>query len=264
MILICNFLIASHRVSDAWTFSGITQRQAYGLHLHRDPRLSYPDRPRWENQIRCRLWQATMFQDTSLSLYLELPPATMLHDISPSCLQPLDEQLDSPMASPGFNETPTSSVTDVSYLRAMWQYARFAQEYMCVNKVLKRPISSDAGDKTRLISRFRDLYLSFDAPFNTYDASRFGNKSTRVARQLISLSSNFLYALTILYMDRNELTGVECDVYGALDASHEAMASYFALSRLFPAQMAMWGAAQTRAYAQAVIFFRILSFSLCY
>jgi hypothetical protein len=252
MILICNFLIANHRVSDAWTFSGITQRQAYGLQLHRDPLLAYPDRPFWENQVKCRLWQAVMFQDTSLSLYLELPPATMLHDINPSCLQPLDEPMDPISALEGLYEPPYSSATDVSYLRAMWQYARFAQEYMCVNKALKRPISSDTANKSQLIARLRDLYLNFDAPFNTYEALRFENQPARVARQLISLSSNIFYGLTLLCMDSNELTGVECDVYGALDASHEAMASYFALSRLFPVQTDVWGAAQTRAYAQAV------------
>lgn len=253
MILICNFLIANHRVSDAWTFSGITQRQAYGLQLHRDPLLAYPNRPLWENQTRCRLWQATMFQDTSFSLYLGLPPATMHHDIRPSCLQPLDEPLDPISAfEAGLHEPSYSSATDVSYLRAMWQYAQFAQEYMCVNKALKRPIASDPADKSQLISRLRDLYLNFDAPFNTYEASRFGNQPARVARQLVSLSSNFFYGLSILCMDRNEITGVECDIYGALDASHEAMGSYFALSRLFPVQTDMWGAAQTRAYAQAV------------
>ena len=140
---------------------------------------------------------------------------------------------------------------DVNYLRAAWRFAQFVQN-MCVSKSLGRPTAIDASHKADLVTQLRTIYLDFDPPFNSYDSSRFERYPLRLTRQIISLCSNFFFALTILCMEEDTSTGVTCDVFGALDASHEGLSAFFALSRLFPGQINSWGVAQTRAYTQAV------------
>ena len=48
MVLVINYLVACHRGSDAWTFSGVAQRQAYLMKLHRDPSVVAPSEETWE------------------------------------------------------------------------------------------------------------------------------------------------------------------------------------------------------------------------
>lgn len=252
MILVCHFLITDNRIPEAWTFSGLGLRQVYGLQLNRDPELLDSDAPFSEKQQRCRLWWAAMFQDTSLSMFLGMPPATAYHDIELSNLKhPDDAAQRAKMDIPGFS-SDASVAADIPYLRAMWQYASFTQANICIPRSLKRPVCSSPEHKTQLVSQFRTLYTTFEPPFNSFDPARFEHTDERLVRQLISTTTNFFYTLTVLYMDEDADAGTEVDVYGALDAAHEGMLAFFKLARVSPEQTDIWGAAHTRAYSQAV------------
>lgn len=181
-ILICYFLISNNHISDAWTFSGMTQRQAYGLGPNRNPDIVRPDDTFSQRQQRCRLWQATMFQDTSLSLYCEMPPGTAFHDIDPTCLRchdsTIDSQLESPDSSSPLTELFISSVdetqvNDVAFLRVMWEYATWSRAKICIPRALRRAIGTDAAHKVQLIAGFREMYSNWAPPFNSYSESRF-------------------------------------------------------------------------------------------
>lgn len=259
MVLICYFLVSNNHVSDAWTFSGITHRQAYGLELNRDPDVVAPELTNREKQQRAKLWQAIMFQDTSLSFFLGLPPSTLHHDIPTSylsCASRLQDSqfsIDSPGNDPSLvSASLKSDFNDRASLQAMWEHAGFVQTHICIPKSLGRPISTSTAHKTQLISQFREIYSSWEAPFSSMDPGRFDMLDQRLARQLIAISCNYFHVLTVLYMEKNHDLGIACDVYGALDAAHEAMSAFFAHVRLCPGQVDIWGVYHTRAFAQAV------------
>lgn len=184
-----------------------------------------------------------MYQDASLALYFELPPATMFYQIGQSCLDQFED---------GRTSISSADATDICYLKAIWQYTEFLQNHMCVNKALKQTYSRSASHKAQLVTQCHALHSDFSFPFNSLDPARFEASPERLARQLISLTSNYYFVLTLLYMDEQPSAGVSADIHGALEASHEGMASFFALARLFPGEVEMWGAPQTRAYSQAV------------
>ena len=186
-----------------------------------------------------------MMQDTSLALYYELIPATMFYEIKHTCL---DHFLD------GQTIHLPANITDVSYLKAVWLYTEFLQNQLCVNKALRHNYSQSTTQKTHLISQYQTLYSNFDFPFNSTDPARFEASPERLSRQMINLSSNYYFVLTLLQMDENRSVGTYPDMHAALEASHEGMASFFALTRLFPGEVDMWGAPQTRAYSQAVCY----------
>lgn len=141
---------------------------------------------------------------------------------------------------------------DLDYESAMWQWATFVKENICNPRATESPIASSTYHKETIISQYREMYDSWRPPFNSQSPKRFEFGDLRLARQLITVSSSFFGVLTVLYLDQNLEAGVLLDIYGAIDATHEAMSSFFALLRLFPDQMDMWGSYHTRAYAQAV------------
>jgi hypothetical protein len=258
MVLICYFLVSNNHVSDAWTFSGITHRQAYGLGLNRDPDVVTPELPYQGKQQRARLWQAIMFQDTSLSLFLGLPTSTLHHDIPKSYLNCTSTLQDPTFASHSGGSTsleiasPELNNHDRAFFQAIWEYATFVQTHICIPKSLGESISKSSAHKIQLISQFREMYSSWPSPFNSKDPVRFSISDQRLVRQLIAISSSYFYVLTILYMDKKPDLMVLCDVYDALDAAHEALSAFFAHVRLCPGQVDIWGTYHTRAFAQAV------------
>lgn len=251
MIMITYYLISNNHISDAWTFSGMTQRQAYGLGLNLIPYISRPEDSFLQRQQRCRLWQATMFQDTSLSLYCAMPPGTTFHDIDPSCLRchetfPAVNQHESPETSSPLTDLSINSiddesqVNDVAFRRAMLEYATWCQSKICIPRALRRGLCTDAAHKAKLIAEFLSMYLNWSPPFNSYSDSRFGGQDTRLLRQIIAVSSNFFWVLMCLYMDKDEAAGVESDIYGALEAAHEGLSAFFVIVRYVPSQAEMW------------------------
>ncbi|PPJ50485.1 hypothetical protein CBER1_06735 [Cercospora berteroae] len=88
MILICHFMITNNRIADAWTISGIVQRQIYRLRLNCIPEDIGLQLDHDTVQVRLRLWQAAMLQDTLLCLRLKRPPSTTYFNVSHYDIQP--------------------------------------------------------------------------------------------------------------------------------------------------------------------------------
>lgn len=244
-------------------------RQAYGLGLNLNPDVHHPDASFAEKQLRLKLWQSVQFQDTSLSLYCEQPPATLYSDIDVSGLRstPTSPQESSGAARDStmdiFSEIPAFSQqnkeqNDVNFMSAMWQFTSFCQKHLCIPRALRRAVCTDAVHKAKMIAEFREMYSRWSAPFNSTTPNRFDAWDTRVIRQTIAASSNFFWVLMFLYMDSNETAGVESDYDGALDAAHEGLTAFFALVRLAPSQADAWSAHHTRAYDQAKMIGNIL------
>lgn len=246
-------------------------RQAYGLGLNLDPDVHHPEASFAEKQLRYRLWLGTIFQDTSLSLYCEQPPATLYSDIDATCLRksttssPQDyseSSRDTVLAI--FSELPAfrqqdKEDNDINFMSAMWQYCLFCQKHLLVPKALRRAMCTDAVHKAKLIAEFKNLYADFASPFNSTNPGRFDICDTRLIRQTIAASSNFFWVLMSLYMDSNETAGVESDFDGALEAAHEGLIAFFALVRLEPSISSSWSAPHIRAYDHAIMIGNILA-----
>lgn len=244
-------------------------RQAYGLGLNLDPEVHHPEASFAEKQLRAKLFWAVAFQDTSLSLYCELPPSILTYDIDSRSLRNTtatdshreasrDPLLDifSDFAIPSQNDREEN---DVNFMTAMWQYTSFCQTHLCIPRALRRAVCTDSVHKAKLIAEFRALYSAWPAPFNSTNPSRFDGWDTRLTRQTIATSSNYYWVLCDLLMDSNEAFGVEPDFDGALDAAHEGLTAFFALVRLVPSQADSWSAHHTRAYDQATMIGNILA-----
>jgi hypothetical protein len=237
MILICHFMIATNRIADAWTISGIVQRQSYCLKLNRSPEdlgLQLDDEM---VQIRLRLWQAAMLQDTMLSFRLKRPPSTTYFNASVHDLRPLQG----------------SASSDVAYVRAMWQCSVLVQETICTPLSNKRPLINDPAHKSQVVARFRDLYNQFEEPFCQTTPTRFDNLPPRLLYQMVTVASSYFHALMLLYTDRNEKGGAHADPHGAIRAAHEGMMAFFALTRISPGHIRVWAAAHNRTYAMAAV-----------
>ncbi|GIZ41618.1 hypothetical protein CKM354_000491700 [Cercospora kikuchii] len=262
LILICNYFVMNNRTADSWTFSGIIQKQAYGLGLHKLPPEAATVS---EKQLRCRLWQALMFQDVSLSYYLQLVPLTCQHSIDTSALSNVDEEGNRPglrmqeLLTVGPIVSDLAFLTcqsDVSYVRAMWLFAKFMQVNICLPGALAQPVVRDSAHKAALILELQGLYDGLDPPFNT---TAFNDQEHRTWRQMIMVASNYHFAFTMLHLADNAESGVLRDLNEALKASAKAMACFFTLIAAEPQQAAMWAPANTRAYAQAVMIKKMFS-----
>ncbi|KAF2164227.1 hypothetical protein M409DRAFT_25569 [Zasmidium cellare ATCC 36951] len=251
MVLICHFLIATDRISDAWTISGITQRLAYHLKLNCHPNRIGLASNYSEAQLRCRLWQATMMQDTQLSLWLGLPATTMYYDVEPDhfCSTSL-----SSIEDEGADLSDPTLLTDNAYIRTMWRYSSFVQTNVCVLRSRKQPLPNGTE---QTITSFRDLYHHFDPPFNSLSPSRFENQPPRLLYQHVAVSSSYFSALMLLQME--QATDTFEDQCSAAQSAHEGMSAFFALARLSPNQVERWGEVHNRTFTMAVIIGTLLA-----
>ncbi|KAF2217312.1 hypothetical protein CERZMDRAFT_20840, partial [Cercospora zeae-maydis SCOH1-5] len=239
MILICHFMITDNRIADAWTISGIVQRQIYRLRLNCIPHDLGLHLDHQTVQVRLRLWQAAMLQDTLLCLRLKRPPSTTYFNVCHYDIQPI--------------QTSTEHAsTDVAYTRAMWQCSVLIQETVCTPRSGHLPLSTDAAHRSQIVSKFRDLYAQFEEPFCQTKPSRFDYLPPRLLYQMVTVASTYFHALMFVFTDRNEKAGVHSDPSGAIRAAHEGMAAFFALVRLAPGHMRAWAAVHSRTYAMAV------------
>lgn len=245
MILICHFMIASNRTADAWTISGIVQRQIYGLKLNRCPKELGLDMDVENIQIRLRLWQAAMLQDAQLSLRLRRPPSTTFFNVSH-----LDVQ--------AFTGSALETPRDVAYVRAMWQCSALIQETICSPQSCREPLVADASHRSHLISRYQDLYGEFEEPFCQTASTRFDNLAPRVLYQMVTVTTTYFHALMLLYIEKNDKAGVHSDPHGAIRAAHEGMTAFFAVLRISPGQIRVWAAAHSRVYAMAVCIMHVI------
>ena len=182
LILIRNYFVTNNRTADSWAFSGILQKQTYATCLHQTPEESTSLS---ERQLRYRLWQAVMFQDISLSYYLELVPATAQHSIDVTSIARVDEADNNQERRMQEVLSPSSSVdlafltceSDTNYVHAMWRYAHFMQVNVCLPLALGVPIAKDNGHKAALVSKLQNVYDNLDQAFNTME---FRSKEPRI------------------------------------------------------------------------------------
>ncbi|KAK4621450.1 hypothetical protein CLAFUW4_06621 [Fulvia fulva] len=262
LILICNYFVTNNRTADCWTFSGILQKVAYGLELHLPP-AAYTSIS--EKHLRCALWQAFMFQDVSLSYFLELVPASCHHTIDVSQLQvgeDGDNNLDSRLREMLSSERGDidiafiGSKTDIAYQRAIWKFSKFMQKNICLPSALGKPIAKDIAHKAGLISDLQRIYDNIDPPFNNPDLPR---QHGRVWRQMIMIASNYNFALSMLYLAHNPAAEVNPDWRGALRSSNKVMSAFFSLVNHDRQYLTLWTPIHTRAYAQTLMICKALS-----
>lgn len=259
MIVIFYFLTHDNHISDAWTFSGITQRQAYVLQLNREPVLVTPNASIADMNMRCKLWASIIFQESSIALSLRLPSTSLQGDVGPHSLS-----YDEADKSVAFNnslqngELSTAKLcseltkTDISYCKSIWAYSTFVQENICRQRALGMPICQTNEHKREMLSGYRSLYRSFPQPFGSYDSKRFLDPSRRVARQQIALTQSFFHAMMLICADDNAQADVINDSYGTFEAAHEAMGAFFAMDMLFGDETNAWWAYQHKAFEEAV------------
>ena len=212
-----------------------------------------------EMNMRCKLWAAIVFQESSIALDLRLPSTSLQSDVGPHSLN--YDEADNTVA---FNaslengEPPMSKLcpeltkTDISYCKSIWSYATFVQENICRQRALGLPLCQSNEHKREMLSAFRSLYRSFPQPFGSYDPQRFLDPSRRVARQQIVLTQSFFHAMMLICADENRQTDVITDSYSTFEAAHEAMNAFFAMNSLFGDETNAWWAYQHTAFEEAV------------
>jgi hypothetical protein len=247
MVLITYFLINDNHASDGWAFAGILIRQAYAMGLHRDPNIVVPNATLFEKQLRRKLWQAVLLQDTFLTVLLSLPPSATHTDVNVEDL--VDDSTSIAQTDP----------TDTAYVRGCWTLANLVQETICSPRSLDLPISSSPRQKSKLIADFRAVYRSFPDIFRSWDTDSItllcqGNK--RIVRQTLFLTSNYFHNVMLLHSSGS--AEVPVNVRGALEAAHDAINAFFLLYSLFESEAKVWWVFNHRAFLEAMCIGTIL------
>jgi hypothetical protein len=201
MVIITYFLINDNHASDGWAFAGILIRQSYAMGLHRDPDIVCPNASIFEKQLRRKLWQAVLLQDTFLTVLLSLPPSATHTDVNVEDLVDVSSSI------------ANSNPTDTAYIRGCWTLANLVQETICSPRSLDLPISSTPRQKSKLLADFRAVYRSFPDIFRSWDAESItllAQSNKRIVRQVrtpYSRSPIFLHALRRKQVLRNRAPG---------------------------------------------------------
>lgn len=295
MVLITYFLINDNHAGDGWAFAGVLIRQSYSMGLHRDPNIVTPNASLFEKQMRRKLWQAVLLQDTFLTVLLSLPPSATHTDVN---VEDLIDDTESIGA-----ESPA----DTAYIRGCWTLANLVQESICSPRSLDFPICSTPRQKSTLLSQFRHVYRSFPDIFRSWDAASLAasinaapstntftslntrngsSKSSvaspttattpqaslppplpmprnlsanrRIVRQTLFITSNYYHNVMLLHASECKEGGVPVNVRGALEAAHEAIQAFFLLVELFGDEAKVWWVFNHRAFLEAMCIANIL------
>ncbi len=241
MILITYFLINDNHASDGWAYAGMIIRQAYAMGLHRDPDIVVPHATVFEKQVRRKLWQAVLLQDTFLTVLLSLPPSATHTDVN------VDEFIDDS------SSIATTDPTDAAYIRHSWKLANFVQGAICTPRSLDRPIASSRHHKDQLLVAFNDIYQAFSVTFSTQDCAalaRLAVSNKRIVRQTLFLSSNYYHNVMLLHSSKS--AEVPMDFRGVLTAAHEAMNAFFLLCEIFWDDARVWWVFNHRAFLEGL------------
>ncbi|EHL02968.1 putative Uncharacterized transcriptional regulatory protein [Glarea lozoyensis 74030] len=241
MVLITYFLINDNHASDGWAFAGILIRQAYAMGLHRDPNIVCPSASPFDKQLRRKLWQAVLLQDTFLTVLLSLPPSATHTDVSVADL--IDDH----------SSIAHSNPTDTAYIRGCWTLANLVQETICSPRSLDLPICSTARQKTKLLADFKSVYRSFPDIFRSWTASSLTALSIskpRIVRQTLFLTSNYFHNVMLVHSSAS--LEVPVNIRGALDAAHDAISAFFLLYKLFESEAKVWWVFNHRAFLEAL------------
>ena len=241
MVLITYFLINDNHASDGWAFAGILIRQAYAMGLHRDPNIVCPKASIFDKQLRRKLWQAVLLQDTFLTVLLSLPPSATHTDVN------VDDLIDDS------SSIAHSNPTDTAYIRGCWTLANLVQETICSPRSLDLPICSTPRQKSKLLADFRAVYRSFPDIFRSWDAESITmlcQTNKRIVRQTLFLTSNYFHNVMLLHSSAS--TEVPVNIRGALEAAHDAIGAFFLLYNLFESEAKVWWVFNHRAFLEAM------------
>ena len=247
MVLVTYFLINDNHASDGWAFAGILIRQAYAMGLHRDPNIVCPNASIFEKQIRRKLWQAVLLQDTFLTVLLSLPPSATHTDVS------VEDLIDDSSSIANCNPT------DTAYIRGCWTLANLVQETICSPRSLDLPICATPRQKSKLLADFRAVYRSFPDIFRSWDAESIGQlcgTNKRIVRQTLFLTSNYFHNVMLLHSSSSP--EVPVNVRGALEAAHDAINAFFLLYQFFESEARVWWVFNHRAFLEAMCIGNIL------
>lgn len=241
MVLITYFLINDNHAHDGWAFAGILMRQSYAMGLHRDPNIVTPHASVFSKQVRRKLWQAVLLQDTFLTVLLNRPPSATHTDVS------VDDLVDDAAG------IPHSIPSDISYIRGSWLLANLVQERVCSPRSLDLPICSTPAQKITLLASFLGVYRSLPDQFTLWDPPSLAilaRENKRVVRQILFLTSNYFHNVMLLHSSPSP--EVPVSVRDALEAAHEAIQAFFLLYELFEAEARVWWVFNHRAFLEAV------------
>jgi len=247
MVLITYFLINDNHASDGWAFAGILIRQAYAMGLHRDPNIVCPHATLFEKQVRRKLWQAVLLQDTFLTVLLSLPPSATHTDVNVEDLT--DDTSDIAPSDP----------TDTAYVRGCWTLANLVQETICSPRSLDLPICSTPRQKSKLVADFRAVFRSFPDVFRSWDSESLTNLSQtnkRIVRQTLFMTSNYYHNVMLLHSSSS--AEVPVNIRGSLEAAHDAIHAFFLLYKLFESEAKVWWVFNHRAFLEAMCIGNIL------
>ena len=258
MCMTFHFLINDNHVNDAWVFAGIMARQSQVLQLNRDPKKVVPDATPYEKTMRLMLWTLIMFQDTGVALFLKLPPTSVYTDITPESFHFTDDEHHAALPGPHPGDYPIPMLDpetrklDLEFLQCVWKIGIFMQQNICVPRSVGEHICKSSQHRLSLVDSYRSLWNTFPAPFNSKHPERFMNEDSRLARQLIYLSNNFYHPMMLILSDANEACGVYMDIFGTLEAAHEALSAFFAMHEMFGPDLNGFWAMQHRSFEVAV------------
>lgn len=260
MCLTFNWLVNDNYVNDAWTFCGILLRQAQVLQLHRDPQTLLPDASAEEQHLRCVLWQMVVSQDIGICLFLKLPPATSISDVTSASFD-IDFGAN---AVPKVNHSSVHSsvplpilpmsftITDLAYSKSIWQIFVFIQDNICKSRTLGEPVCNSPQHKIQLVEAFRRLHAEFPSPFSSHEDTMDDQHDLRLVRQQLAIRNNFYHTLMLIQSEENRSAGTTIDFMGTLETAHLALESFFELQRRFGKVMDGFWAYQHRNFEVAV------------
>ncbi|KAF2161140.1 hypothetical protein M409DRAFT_28470 [Zasmidium cellare ATCC 36951] len=290
MLLMAYFLMNDNHASDAYAWAGIHLRQSYALRLHRDPELVVPDASVLEKQQRRKLWQAVFFQDTFLTILLKLPPTATHSDVPVESLADENELSNDgvdvcigahrvenlmsinviapqmtqspPPPQPHHMIDPSTTKSDIAYMRSMWHLGNLVQENLASPLSLSLPISNSPRHKDSLVAAFKRLYKSFPSPLTILDYSVLQQQvinHPRQVRQNLFLTSNYFHCLMLLQASENTEASVEPNIKASIEAAHEALCAFFKLWGLFEIEAGVWWVSQHRAFEESLLIANFLA-----
>jgi hypothetical protein len=215
--------------------------------LHRSPSIVVPHSTPFEKQLRLKLWQAVLLQDTFLTVLLSLPPSATHTDVSVTDL--IDDS----------SSIANSNPTDTAFIRGSWTLANLVQESICSPRSLDLPICTTPRQKSKLVADFRAVYRSFPDIFRSWDAESLtllAATNKRVVRQTLFLCSNYFHNVMLLHSSGS--AEVPVNVRGTLEAAHDAIHTFFLLYELFESEAKVWWVFNHRAFLEAMCIGNVL------
>lgn len=150
---------------------------------------------------------------------------------------------------------PSYELSDRQYIRSMWHMANLVQRTVCTPRSLGHSLTNSPEERTKLISDYHELFVSFPATLTASDSvsiRELADNNPRRLRQNLFMRSNYWHCVMAIQADENEAGGVMCDIRGALEAARMALLSFFHFWEYLRVDAGVWWVFQHRAFEEAV------------